>query len=259
MRIASARSASRGAGAGSGSGYRALGPARRGERRARPQCDRLRSGARDAGRAEPAGVGRAATGSARAPPRRLRLGLDVHHGSSSRRRPTGGRRNPPSLPPPPPPPRPRPGVGGGRRGASDSGAAGSGRSLGSGRHFELGHGATASASARARPRPARARAPRARRSLLRQLRRDRHLRAPAGGLELHRAACAVALPGDGGLGLQPGDADLAELAEVAGEGATSLTSAQISGGLLRGSLCAGLGHRVRFRLSAGRSLRRRRA
>src|SRR5947208_2761016 len=51
----------------------------------------------------------------------------------------------------------------------------------------------------------------------RDLGRQRHLRPPPGGLENHRAACAVALPGDGGLGLQPGDPDLAELAEVAGE------------------------------------------
>ncbi len=45
-------------------------------------------------------------------------------------------------------------------------------------------------------------------------------------------------PDDGGLGLQPGDADLAELAEVARQVLTSLTSAQISGGDFTRVRCA---------------------
>ena len=40
---------------------------------------------------------------------------------------------------------------------------------------------------------------------------------PAGGLDLDAAARAIALPDDLGLGLEPRDADLAELAKVAGQ------------------------------------------
>ena len=78
--------------------------------------------------------------------------------------------------------------------------------------------------------------------------RDRDLRAPPGGLELHRAACAVALPGDGGLGLHPGDADLAELAEMPRQGGASLISAHSSGGDFTRVRCArgsGIGSGVR--------------
>ena len=48
-------------------------------------------------------------------------------------------------------------------------------------------------------------------------RRQDHLRPPARRGELHRAAGAVALPGDGGLGLDAGDPDLAELGEMAAQ------------------------------------------
>ena len=59
--------------------------------------------------------------------------------------------------------------------------------------------------------------PRARPAGACRRRREHDLRAPPGRRELHRAACAIALPGDGGLGLDAGDADLAELREMAAE------------------------------------------
>ena len=96
-----------------------------------------------------------------------------------------------------------------------------------------------------------------RRLLLRhlsQLRRDRHLRAPSRRLQRHRAACAVALPGDGGLGVQAGDADLSELAQVAGEGVDVRDfRPQLRRALDEGPLRAWILHRVRLSPPARRN------
>src|SRR5205823_3242751 len=56
-----------------------------------------------------------------------------------------------------------------------------------------------------------------RRVALVELGGQRHPRPPPGRLEAHRAARAVALPGDGGLGLEPGDADLSESPQAPGQ------------------------------------------
>ena len=73
---------------------------------------------------------------------------------------------------------------------------------------------------------------------------DRHLRPPTRGLELHRAACAVALPDDGGLGLELRDADLAELAEMPRQRAdVADLGPQLGRGLHQGALCLDRRHR----------------
>src|SRR5579875_2548061 len=50
-----------------------------------------------------------------------------------------------------------------------------------------------------------------------RLGRDGDLRAPARWLDPHRAARALALPGDGGLRFEPGDLDLSKRREVLSE------------------------------------------
>ena len=106
----------------------------------------------------------------------------------------------------------------------------------------------------ARPRrPARPQAPPAP-ATSSQLRRDRHLRAPSRRLQRHRAACAVALPGDGGLGVQAGDADLSELAQMAGEGVDVRDfRPQLRRALDEGPLRAWILHRVRLSPPARRN------
>ena len=68
-----------------------------------------------------------------------------------------------------------------------------------------------------------------------------HLGAPSRWLEPHRAARTIALPGNGGLGLEPRDPDLTELARWRASAAASLHSAHSSGGDLT---------RVRFAVSS---------
>ena len=72
-----------------------------------------------------------------------------------------------------------------------------------------------------------------------ELARDRQLDlgAPAGGLDDDAAAGVAGLPLDALLGLDARDADLAELAQVAGERAGSLISAHSSGGDLTSVRC----------------------
>ncbi len=73
--------------------------------------------------------------------------------------------------------------------------------------------------------------------------RDRDLRAPPGGRELHRAAYKRALPGDGGLGLHPGDAHLTERGQPSGEGLrVADLRPEFGRGLHEGALRTGLGH-----------------
>ena len=77
----------------------------------------------------------------------------------------------------------------------------------------------------------------------RPLGRDRHLRAPPGGRELHCAAYRRALPGDGGLGILPGDAHLTERGQPSGEGwRVADLRPQFGRGLHEGALRTGLGH-----------------
>ena len=86
------------------------------------------------------------------------------------------------------------------------------------------------------------------------VRGQRHLRAPSHRLHLHRAACAIALPGDGGLGVQPGDADLAELAEMTGQGVDVRDlRPQLRRALDEGPLRAWILHRVRLSPPARRN------
>ncbi len=76
-----------------------------------------------------------------------------------------------------------------------------------------------------------------------RLGRDRDLRAPPGGRELHCAAYKRALPGDGGLGLHPGDAHLTERGQPSGEGLrVADLRPEFGRGLHEGALRTGLGH-----------------
>ncbi len=71
-----------------------------------------------------------------------------------------------------------------------------------------------------------------------------HLGAPSGGLDLHAPVHAIALPDDLGLRLEPRDADLAELAKVAGQGRRiAQLGPELRGRLHQPSLCLHLGHR----------------
>ena len=142
---------------------------------------------------------------------------------------------------------------------------GSGSGVGSARGRRLGSGRAPAARrprrCRRRPCPAwscRLRGLDRRRE---RLGRDRDLRAPPGGLELHRAAYKRALPGDGGLGLHPGDAHLTERGQPSGEGLrVADLRPEFGRGLHEGALRTGLGHdKRRFRHPARRLLPRRRS
>ena len=118
--------------------------------------------------------------------------------------------------------------------------------------IRLGLGGDRASSARLRPRapaPPRAPPPPAppRHGLSRllglHLRGQRHPRSPSRRLDPHRAARTLALPGDGGLGLEPGDRDLSELAQVAGErGGVAAFGPQLGWGLDQGPACLVLCH-----------------
>src|SRR5256885_68715 len=80
-----------------------------------------------------------------------------------------------------------------------------------------------------------------------QSRRERYPRSPGRGLDPHRAAYALALPGYGGLRLKPRDPDLSEFAQVAGEGArVAALGPQLGWGLDQGPACLVLCHASGF-------------
>ena len=255
MRIASARSASSGCGCGSaatgsGSGAAATGSG---------------SGSAASGSGSGSGSRRAAPAPAPPPrqarPRATRARAPPRPAPPPRSAPpwpcarTGGRRSPPSVPRP---------LGLGRSG---SGSATPARRRAARPRRRAAPDRVRAAPGPAPPRargpparaPARPRRPRTRQvrgdrldrdrlDILGQLRGERHLRAPARRLQRHRAACAVALPGDGGLGLEAGDADLAELAEMPREMVdVGDLGPQLGWALDQGPLGAWLLHRVAFR------------